>query len=112
MTPDIEAIFLDLGNTLRLLVKDEQHIARARRKLVELVGTDEEPQAFWEKLNGRYKVYREWAFGNLTEAPESELWTRWLAPDFPPERIAPLAVELTYEFRQSMGRRVVVEHGR
>lgn len=112
MTHNIEAIFLDLGNTLRILVKDQDHMARARLKIVKLVGTDEDPISFCEKLNERYKVYRKWAFEHLSEAPESELWTRWLVPEFPPEKIAPLAGELTFQFRQSMGRRVVVENGR
>lgn len=112
MNRDIEAIFLDLGNTLRVLLKDPAHQAAAQRRIVELVGTDEDPAAFCEKLNARYKEYRKWAFEHLTEAPETELWTRWLAADFPAEKIAPLGVELTYQFRQSMGRRVVVEQGR
>ncbi|HEY5271534.1 MAG TPA: HAD family hydrolase [Anaerolineales bacterium] len=112
MTPNIEAIFLDLGNTLRMLVKDEAHMARARQEIVHLVGTDEDPQAFTEKLDARYKIYRKWAFENLTEAPEAEMWTRWLAPEFPAEKIAPLGGELTYQFRQSMGRRVVVKNGK
>ncbi len=112
MDASIEAIFLDLGNTLRMLVKDEQHMAAARRRIVDMVGTDEDPQAFCEKLNTRYKDYRKWAFDELREAPEEELWTRWLTPDFPAEEIAPLAGELTYQYRQSMGRRVVVEHAR
>ncbi|MCJ7585784.1 MAG: HAD family hydrolase [Anaerolineales bacterium] len=112
MKLNIEAIFLDLGNTLRVLVKDEVHMARARRKIVELVGTDENPDAFCEKLDARYKTYRKWAFENLTEAPESELWTRWLVPEFPAEKIAPVSVELTYQYRQSMGRRVVVDGGK
>ena len=109
---DIEAIFIDLGNTLRMLVKDEEHMARARAKIAELVGTDEDPRAFCARLDERYKVYRKWAFENLCEAPEAELWTRWLVPEFPAERIAPLGVELTYQFRQSMGRRVVVPEGK
>ena len=112
MKQNIEAIFIDLGNTLRILIKDEDHMAKARRKIVELVGTDENPESFCEKLNTRYQSYRKWAFENLTEAPEAELWTRWLAPEFPSERIAPLGGELTYQFRQSMGRRVVVENGK
>ncbi len=112
MTQDIQAIFLDLGNTLRILIKDEEHMAAARRSMAALVGTKEEPEAFCEKVNARYKEYRKWAFDNLTEAPESELWTRWLAPDFPAEKIGPLGTELTFQFRQSMGRRVVVENGR
>jgi HAD superfamily hydrolase (TIGR01549 family) len=112
MAYPMEAIFLDLGNTLRVLVRDPEHQAAARRKIVEVVGTDEDPVAFCEKLNTRYKEYRKWAFEHLKEAPEAELWTRWLAPDFPAEKIAPLGPELTYQFRQSMGRRVVVERGR
>jgi len=112
MTAEIEAIFIDLGNTLRMLVKDQDHMARARQEIVQLVGADEDPQAFCEKLDARYKIYRKWAFENLTEAPEAELWTRWLVPEFPAEKIAPLGGELTYQFRQSMGRRVVVENGK
>ena len=112
MTHNIEAIFLDLGNTLRILLKDEDHQSRARRKIVEMVGTDEDPEAFCEKLDARYKTYRKWAFENLVEAPEAELWTRWMAPEFPAEKLAPQAVELTYQYRQSMGRRVVVDGGK
>jgi putative hydrolase of the HAD superfamily len=112
MTPTIEAIFIDLGNTLRMLVKDQDHMARARQEIVRLVGTDIDPVAFCAQLDERYKAYRKWALENLTEAPESELWTRWLVPEFPPEKIAPLGGELTFQFRQSMGRRVVVENGK
>jgi len=112
MSANIEAIFIDLGNTLRTLVKDQAHMALARQEIVRLVGTDEDPQAFCEKLDSRYKIYRKWAFENLTEAPEADLWTRWLVPEFPTEKIALLGGELTYQFRQSMGRRVVVENGK
>ena len=112
MFSNIEAIFLDLGNTLRILVKDPEHMARARGEIVRLLGTDEAPDLFFAKLEARYKEYRKWAFAHLTEAPESEMWTRWLAPEFPPEKVAPLGAELTYQFRQGMGRRVVVDGGR
>jgi HAD superfamily hydrolase (TIGR01549 family) len=112
MNPDIQAIFLDLGNTLRILVKDEAHMARARRRIVELVGSDEDPQAFVAKLDERYKGYRKWALDTLIEAPEAELWTRWLTPEFPAEKIAPLGPELTYQYRQTIGRRVVVDGAR
>jgi putative hydrolase of the HAD superfamily len=112
MSADIHAIFIDLGNTLRVLLKDEAHMAHARREIVRLVGTSEDPVAFCQKLDDRYKIYRKWAFENLKEAPEAELWTRWMVPEFPPEKIAPLGSELTYLYRQSMGRRVVVDGGR
>jgi putative hydrolase of the HAD superfamily len=109
---NIDAIFLDVGNTLRILVKDEQHQARARQQIAALAGTEESPETFCAQLDARYKVYRAWAFEHTTEASEKELWTRWLLPDYPAERIAPLAAELTYQFRQSMGRRVMHPDGR
>jgi putative hydrolase of the HAD superfamily len=112
MPPKSKAIFLDLGNTLRILIKDPVHMEQARRIIAGLVGTDESPESFCAKLDERYKIYRKWAFENLREASESEMWTRWLAPEFPAEKIAPLSGELTYQFRQSMGRRIVVEGGK
>ena len=105
----IEAIFLDIGNTLRILLKEEPYRAEARRKIVSLIGTERDPEEFGIELDRRYKDYRKWAFDHLTEASEVELWTRWLAPEFPQPRIALLAHELTYQFRQSMGRRVMAE---
>ena len=112
MFENIDTIFFDVGNTLRFAQDDSAHRAAARRKIVKLLGADEDPEAFCEKLDARYEVYRKWAFESLVEAPEVELWARWLAPDVPVEKIAPLALELTFQYRQSMGRRVVVENGK
>lgn len=113
MNPNnIEAVFLDIGNTLRILLQDEEHQSKARKRIVELLGTSESPETFCQELDVRYKKYRKWAFQNMVEAPETELWTKWLTPEFPAEKVVPMALELTYEFRQSMGRRVVAEGGR
>ena len=105
MTTDIEAIFIDVGNTLRILVKDEPYQAQARQQIATLVGTQEPPETFCARLDERYKVYRKWAFETLLEASEKELWTRWMLPDFPADKIAPLSGELTFLYRQTMGRR-------
>jgi FMN phosphatase YigB (HAD superfamily) len=112
MSTKIEAIFLDVGNTLRIITENEPHQAKARKKIAELVGTDEDPDLFCQKVDQRYKEYRKWAFENLKEAPEGELWTRWLAPEFPKDKIAANGIELTYQYRQSMGFRVVVPNGK
>jgi putative hydrolase of the HAD superfamily len=111
MIVDIDAIFLDIGNTLRILLKEEPHRAAARIEIAKLVGTQDNPDTFVAEIDRRYKVYRKWAFENMVEASEKELWTRWLLPDFPKETIALLSAPLTYQFRQSMGRRVVAEGG-
>ncbi len=108
----IDAIFLDVGNTLRILTKNEDHQAAARKEITKIVGTDENPEVFCQKLDERYKIYRKWAFENLKEASEAELWTRWLAPEFSHDCLQKNAIELTYQYRQSMGLRVVVDNGK
>ena len=92
---------------MRVLVKDELHQSSARQKIAQLVGSKESPETLCQRIDERYKTYRKWAFDTWIEAPESELWTRWLLPDYPAEKITPLAVELTYQFRQSAGRRIL-----
>lgn len=108
----IEAVFLDLGNTLRMLVPDEDYQRRARERITRLLGTDEDPKEFILKLDQRYKEYRTWAFQHLREASAAELWTRWMAPDFPPERILQSGPELSLLYRQAKGNRVMVEGGK
>ncbi len=106
MYRDIEAIFLDVGNTLRIVVEDEAFQAEARRQLVRLVGTRASPETFFAHLDARWKAYRKWSFENLIEASEKELWTRFMLPDFSAERIAPLAGKLTRLWRDKDGRRI------
>jgi putative hydrolase of the HAD superfamily len=106
-TAGIEAIFLDLGNTLRILYKDEEHQSRARENIARLVNSSEPADILCERLDERYKVYRKWAFQTRIEAPEAELWTKWLLPELPAELINPIAIELTFEYRQTMGKRII-----
>ena len=112
MSPEIEAIFIDLGNTMRILTKDEQHQSEARTKLAQLVGSPESPELLCQRIDERYKAYRKWAFETWIEAPECDLWTRWLLPDFPAEILTPIAGELTYQFRQTMGKRILQRDAR
>ena len=42
MDPCIEAVFLDLGNTLRILIKDPDHIHRLMQLAEELKARDQE----------------------------------------------------------------------
>jgi putative hydrolase of the HAD superfamily len=106
MNHDIEAIFLDHGNTLRIVIPDEEFQARARQELATLVGTDKSPEAFCEWLDTRYKVCKQRAKETMIEASEKDLWTRCLLPEWPAEKIAPLAGRLTRLWRNRDGRRV------
>lgn len=112
MNTDIHAIYLDLGDTFRIIKKEENYILDAKRKIAEMCGTDEDPEKFYDEvISPRYDVYREWALKYYCEAPEQVLWSRWLAYDRDPERIRKYAGELTYQYRQTKGRRVVVDGG-
>ena len=107
MNHDIQAIFLDVGNTLRIVVEDEAFQAQARQQLMTLVGAQGASEgAFFAQLDTRWKAYRKWSFENLTEASEKELWTRFMLPDFSAERIEPLAGKLTRLWRDKDGRRI------
>jgi putative hydrolase of the HAD superfamily len=106
MHPEIEAIFLDVGNTLRIVVEDAAFQAQARQELATLIGATEPIPALFERLDGKWKAYRKWSFENLTEASERELWTRFLLPDLPADKIAPLTGKLTRLWRDKDGRRV------
>lgn len=112
MNPKIEAIFLDVGNTLRILLDEEPYREEARKRIVSLLGVSDTPKDFCIELDRRYKSYRKWAFENLTEASEKELWIRWLAPEFDPTRIQELAHELSLLYRRSKGRRVNAQNGK
>ena len=106
MENNIEAIFLDVGNTLRIVVEDEEFQAESKRQLVELTGAQMSPDDFFELLEERYKVLRKRAKTQLIEASEKEMWIEWMLPDFPAEKIAPLSSKLTRLWRDSDGRRV------
>ena len=106
MNPDIEAIFLDVGNTLRIVIDDPVVGAASKKELMHLIGATGDVDDFFKMLTSRWDKYREWSFANLLEASETELWTKWLLPDYPAELIAPLHGRLTRLWRDRDGQRV------
>jgi putative hydrolase of the HAD superfamily len=106
MNPPIEAIFLDIGNTMRIVIEDPEFQAQAKQQLYELVGAKEPMDEFYEKIEVRWNHYRKQSKASLKEAPERELWSRWLLPDYPEDVIAPQAGKLTRLWRDHDGRRV------
>jgi FMN phosphatase YigB (HAD superfamily) len=106
MSANIEAIFLDVGNTLRIVVEDEVFQTQARQNLMSLVGTKDPQDVFFAILDERWKAYRKWSFENLTEASEKELWTHFMLPDFPTDIIGSHSGQLTRLWRDKDGRRI------
>lgn len=110
--PDIEAIFLDIGNTLRIVVEDPEFSDKAKRDLMVMVNAPGTVDEFFPVLIERWNKYRKYSKTELLEASELELWTQWLLPDFPIDVIAPIAGKLTRLWRDRDGRRVAREDAR
>lgn len=106
MNKDIQAIFLDVGNTLRVVVEDAEFQEQAKKDLMTLVGATDPPDVFFEKLEKNWKTYRKNSKESLIEASEKELWTIHLLPQYPKEKIAPQSGILTRLWRDRDGRRV------
>lgn len=106
MNQDIEAIFLDVGNTLRIVIEDPEFMCKAKKDLMTLVAAQEPEDEFFAGLETRWKAYRKQSKETLIEASEKELWTKWLLPDYPAEKIGRLAGKLTRLWRDHDGRRI------
>ena len=106
MTPDIQTIFFDVGNTLRIVVPDQEFIDKAEAGLMELIQTKESHDELFEKLEARWKVYRKLSKDTLLDVSEGELWTQFMLPDYEPNMIYANAPKLTRLWRDHDGRRV------
>ncbi|HSA99313.1 MAG TPA: hypothetical protein VLE49_01600, partial [Anaerolineales bacterium] len=61
MNHDIEAIFVDTGNTMRIVKEDPVLQLRAMEQIAKLVGTQASPESFCGLLDERYAAYKKWA---------------------------------------------------
>ena len=106
MTPDIQTIFFDVGNTLRIVVPDQEFIDKAEAGLMELIQTKESHDELFAKLEERWKVYRKLSKDTLLDVSEGELWTQFMLPDYEPNMVYANAPKLTRLWRDHDGRRV------
>ena len=111
MEKQYKAVFFDLGGTLRIAFLEEAYMRHARRKMAEIAGTDMPYEEFYQMIEERYEPYRKWALGEFKESGDEELWCKWLLPDYDPARIRQVCHELSFQYRQTKGRRTVVEGG-
>ena len=108
----INTIFIDLGDTFRVIRKDPEYSRAARAVICRCLGVDADPDEFYETvIEPRYNKYRDWALTFYCEAPVKELWTRWLAYDFPRELVEAHADEMTWAYRKTKGEREVTDGG-
>ena len=108
----IDTIFVDLGDTFRVIRHDDAYSHAAKKRICELLGVDADPEEFYRNvIETRYNKYRDWALTFYCEAPVKTLWTRWLAFDLPRDRVEAAAAELTWAYRKTKGERVVTDGG-
>ncbi len=97
-----------MGGTLRRNYKrDETSRVEIVRRILNLLGSDTSAVGFTRLLVNREAAYDEWATRNLTELNEADLWTRWMLPDWPPEKISKIAMELNHIWRDALATRIV-----
>ena len=106
MTPDIQTIFFDVGNTLRIVLKEQDFIDKAEAGLMELIQTQESHDELFAKLEERWKKYRKMSKTTLLDVSEGELWTQYMLPEYDPNMVYANAPRLTRLWRDHDGRRV------
>ena len=110
-TKRYKAVFFDLGGTLRIALLEEPWMKHARRKMAEIAGSPVPYEEFYEMIEERYEPYRKWALAENKESGDEELWCKWLLPDYDPVRVKQVCHELSFQYRQCKGRRIVVDGG-
>ena len=102
--PEVEMIFFDKGGTLSKPVTGREDGGIPNfKKIMELIGVDEDPAVFGARLVKNDKAYKKWALDSWVELNEEERCSRFLLPDYPPERVKPHAIEITLLFSRSKG---------
>jgi putative hydrolase of the HAD superfamily len=102
----IEAILFDMNGTLRTREPHEPTRRAATLRILEMLGKADASDSFWEEAPRRFKAYGQWAQENLLQLSEIEIWTRWILPDVPREKIEPIAAELTLAWSERKGRMI------
>ena len=68
-----------------------------------MLGKPNAPASFVDELARRYKSYTQWAQAHEIALSEAEVWTQWMTPELPRERIEPQAVESMLVWRDRTG---------
>ena len=113
MNSPVKAILFDMGGTLRrttLRTPDEKH--QVIQRLMNLLEARGEVEAFAGLLTERAEAYKLWAEQTRIELNESDLWTKWMLPEFPHQQVSKIAIQLNQLYRESTGIRKVLPESR
>lgn len=104
VSKNIKAILFDVNGTLRVREPHDATQQAARQRILVILGKAEADDGFWLQLEERYKAYGAWAGEHLVQLSETEIWTHWMLPDVPQEKVAPHASELMLAWSERKGR--------
>ena len=107
----VDGIFIDLGGTLRLEIKDAAYQDAAKRELHAMIRPDSDVETFYSQLTTRFSIYKSWAVNTRREVGDALLWGLFLLPELDENWVRQHCHELTYLFRKTKGRRETVPHG-
>jgi HAD superfamily hydrolase (TIGR01549 family) len=97
-----------MGGTLRSTTPlGRQEKREAIRGIMALIGAETAADEFAALLAERARAYKRWSEQTLVELDESELWTRWMLPDWPVDKIKEHAVRLNLMYRAAKGTRKI-----
>ncbi|HZK62453.1 MAG TPA: HAD family hydrolase, partial [Anaerovoracaceae bacterium] len=103
MSRNIEAIFFDMGGTLRRnSPRNEVEKLSISKKIITILNSSISVEELTKLLTYRQQAYEEWASNNLLELDEIRLWTEWMLPEFPVELISRNAMELNEIWRDAI----------
>ena len=106
-----DAIFFDLGGTLRLEIKDAVFQDEAKRALHAMIRPEADVETFYSQLTTRFSIYKSWAVNTRREVGDALLWGLFLQPELDEVWVKQHCHELTYLFRKTKGKRVTVANG-
>jgi putative hydrolase of the HAD superfamily len=102
----VDAVFFDMGGTLRYRVKDPDMRLEALSELKRVLSYAGNIEDLFALLKDHASAYKDWSQDTLREAPEEEIWTKWMWPEGDSERISDLAIRLEHLWRATQGKRI------
>ena len=97
-------ILFDVNGTLRVREPHDATQLAARQRILAILGKATAVDDFWLQLEERYKTYGAWAGEHLVQLSEAEIWTQWMLPDEPKEKVWSHASELMLAWSERKGR--------
>ena len=108
MNNQIKAILFDMGGTLRRTVQQTQEQNHQfLQRVMDLIRARGSVADFAHLMAGRAISYKQWAEQTRIELSESDLWTKWMLPEFPRQQIGEIAIQLNQLYRESTGVRTI-----